>query len=261
MVRLQDAKQNLVAGKTITLSTIAASHATITPPSGVSSPADGSVTFTLKDASVEDVTFTATDETDGVKLTQTAAINFTGPPATNAILEAFPASVAADGNSNAVIAVTLKDSLGRPAPGKLINISQNGGNSVIKGPIPSLTDASGQVQFNAFDQVAENVTYSAVDVTDGNLPFPKRDGIVYWGPANGCGNSAPPVQPGFLVTPYAIGFHCSELLFWRCQFGGCPGAYGMAFDAAGNLYVSDFPDGTISISSSPAAESPDNTTL
>ena len=130
---------------------------------------------------MEDVTFTATDETDGVKLTQTATINFTGPPATNAILDAFPASVAADGKSNAVITVTLKDSLGRPSPGKLVNISQGSGHSVITGPIPSVTNASGQVEFNAVDQVAETITYSAVDVTDGNLPFPNyRDRSFHW---------------------------------------------------------------------------------
>ena len=40
-----------------------------------------------------------------------------------------------------------------------------------------MTDASGQVEFTAVDQVAETVTYSAVDVTDGNIPFPTT-GIV-----------------------------------------------------------------------------------
>jgi hypothetical protein len=246
VVRLQDAKENLVAGKTITLSAIGISHATITPLSAVSSPNDGSATFTVRDATVENVTFSATDKTDGVKLTQTATVNFTGPPAAGAILEAFPASVAADGSSNAVLAVTLKDSLGRPAPGKLINISQGGGHSVIAGPIPSLTDASGQVVFNAVDQVAENITYSAVDVTDGNLPFPNTGTVSFTGgPGNGCGNSPPPAAPGFQVSPYATGFFTENVFFGNIRFGGCWGAYGMAFDADGNLYVADFPTGNI----------------
>ena len=246
VVRLQDAKENVVAGKTVTLSTTGASHATITPSSGVSSPNDGSVTFIVKDATVENVIFTATDKTDAVKLTQTPAVNFTGPRATSAILEAFPATVAADGSTNAVLAVTLKDALGRPAAGKLINISQGTGHSVIAGPIPSFTDASGEVQFNAVDQVAENITYSAVDVTDGNLAFPNTGTVSFTGgPGNSCGNAPPPAAPGFQVSPYATGFFTENLFFGGVTFSGCWGAYGMAFDSDGSLYVADFPTGNI----------------
>ena len=152
--------------------------------------------------------------------------------------------MAADGVTNAVITVTLKDSLGRPSPGKLVNISQVSGHSLITGPIPSVTNAIGQVDFTAVDQVAESVTYSAVDVTDGNLPFPTTGTVDFTGgPANGCGNAAPPAAPGFLVTPYATGFIA------KSYEGGvpitCGGAYGMAFDAAGNLYVSYGPTGDI----------------
>jgi hypothetical protein len=53
----------------------------------------------------------------------------------------------------------------------------------------------------------------------------------------------PPAAPGFLVTPYATGFITQD------YEGGvpitCGGAYGMAFDAAGNLYVSYGPTGDI----------------
>ena len=61
-----------------------------------------------------------------------------------------------------------------PTPGKLVTISQGSGHSIIKGPSPSVTDSSGQIQFTATDTNNETVTYSAVDVTDGNLPCQAR---------------------------------------------------------------------------------------
>ena len=246
VVRLRDAATNTVAGKTITLTASPAGNAIINPSSGVSSLANGAVVFTITDIQPETVTFTATDTTDGIKPTQTASIPFVTPPATGAGLDVFPASVAADGKSNAVIVVTLKDKLGRPNPGKLVQISQGPGHSVIKGPIPAITDASGQIQFTAVDQMAETITYSAVDITDGNIPFPTTGSVAFTGgPANGCGNSATPAAPGFQVTPYATGFIAQNFFFGNVNFGGCPGAYGLAFDATGNLYVSDSPTGDI----------------
>ena len=246
VVRLSDAATNTVAGKTITLTANPGSNAIINPSTGVSSVSNGAVVFTITDIQPQTVTFTATDTSDGIKLTQSASIPFNTPPATGAGLDAFPANVAADGNSNAVIVVTLKDKLGRPSPGKLVQISQGPGHSVIKGPIPAVTDAGGQIQFNAVDQLAENITYSAVDVTDRNIAFPTTGSVAFTaGPANGCGNPAPPAAPGFQVTPYATGFIAQNFFFGNVTFGGCPGAYGLAFDATGNLYVSDSPTGDI----------------
>ena len=246
LVTLRDVNGNTISGKTLKLSANPGSHATISPSSGIANVANGAVTFMVTDATPEKVTFTATDATDGITLKQTTSLGFVEPPATGAGLDAFPASVTADGKSNAVITVTLKDSLGRPSSGKLVSIAQGSGHSVIAGPIPSVTNAAGQVQFNAVDQVAETVTYTAVDITDGNVPFPTTGTVVFTGgPANGCGNSAPPAAPGFLVTPYATGFIAQNYNYGDIDFAGCPGAYGMAFDAAGNLYVSDSPTGNI----------------
>ena len=245
VVTLWDAKGNTVSGKNVTLASNPGSSALIKPANGITSTDNGSVIFSVTDLKAEKTTFTATDTTEGVVLERTTQIPFVTPPATAAGLDAFPASVAADGVTNAVITVTLKDSLGRPSPGKLVSISQGSGHSVITGPIPSVTNAGGQVGFTAVDQVAESVTYSAVDVTDGNVPFPTTGTVDFTGgPANGCGNSAPPAAPGFLVTPYATGFIARNYSFGDVDFT-CAGAYGMAFDATGNLYVSYGPTGDI----------------
>jgi hypothetical protein len=106
-----------------------------------------------------------------------------------------------------------------------------------------VTNASGEVQFTAVDQMSESVTYSAVDVTDGNIPFPTTGTVAFTG-GNGCSNSPPPAAPGFLVTPYATGFFAQSYRFGDIDFA-CAGAVGMAFDAAGNLYVSYGPTGDI----------------
>ena len=245
VVQLTNANLDGVSGKTVTLTANSGSSAKVTPASGVSSVDNAAVVFKVTDQVVETVTLTAKDTSDGIVLEQTVTLPFVTPTATTAGLDAFPASVSADGKTNAVITVRLKDSLGRPSPGKLVSISQGSGHSLIKGPIPSVTDASGQVQFTAVDQVAESVTYSAVDITDGNVPFPTTGTVAFTGgPANGCGNSAPPAAPGFLVTPYATGFITQNYSFGDIDFT-CGGVYGMAFDTAGNLYVSYGPTGDI----------------
>ena len=69
-----------VSGKTVTLAQGSGSHAVIGAASGPSD-AKGQVTFTVTDATPEDVTFTATDSTDNVAITQTATVTFLAHPA------------------------------------------------------------------------------------------------------------------------------------------------------------------------------------
>ena len=136
-VVLADANNFPVSGKTVSLTANSGSSATITPPSSVSD-SDGTAVFQLTDSKVENVTLTVTDTTDSVTLTQSPVVQFVTPPAASAGLIAGPSQVTADGKTPADITVTLQDSLGRPTPGKLIQISQTGGNSVISGPIRRL---------------------------------------------------------------------------------------------------------------------------
>jgi len=245
MVALRDANGNSVSGKTVTLSAGAGSSAVIIPASAMTTSDNGVANFTVTDLTPENLKFTATDTTDGIQVSQTYQIPFITPPSTSAGLDVFPTSVTADGVTPTDITVTLKDSLGRPSPGRLIQINQSGGNSVITGPILPVTDNTGTIQFTATDQNDETVTYSAVDVTDGNLPFPETGQVTFSSsPASGCATATPPAAPGFLVTPYATGFFAQSYSHGDINIT-CGGAYGMAFDSSGNLYVGDSPTGNI----------------
>ncbi len=89
-VQLLDANGNSVGGKTVKLSPKFSAVAQVTPTSGVSSTSNGSVTFQVTDEKLEDVTLTATDQTDGVTLATPQAIDFIVIPAAGASLIAGP---------------------------------------------------------------------------------------------------------------------------------------------------------------------------
>ncbi len=80
---LKDAAGNPVSGKTVTLAPGGGSS-TISTASGASS-ASGVVSFTVKDRTTEPVTYTATDTTDSVTVTQTASVSFTAVPPPNIV--------------------------------------------------------------------------------------------------------------------------------------------------------------------------------
>jgi hypothetical protein len=74
-VTLLDANSNPVTGKTVTLAQ-GAGNSTISAASGPSN-SNGVVTFTVTDAKAQAVTYTATDSTDTVTITNTAIVTFT----------------------------------------------------------------------------------------------------------------------------------------------------------------------------------------
>jgi hypothetical protein len=245
MVLLVDAGGNTVSGKTVTLSANPGSHAIITPASGVSNVNNGGVVFTVTDLTPEPLTFTATDVTDGVVLQQTANVTFVTPPAASAGINAFPTTVTADGVSTTTITVILQDGLGRPTPGKEISISQGDTRSVVVGPTPPVTDASGQIQFSATDQVNEVVTYTAVDVTDDDLQVPGSAVVTF---TNSTGASCvvlPTQEPDFTLDPFANGFLAQNFFFGGVNWNGCPGASNPAFEPAGSVLVTDFRSGDL----------------
>jgi hypothetical protein len=203
---------------------------------------NGAVIFEVTNLTPETVTFTATDTTDGVVLDQTASVTFSVPPAVSAGITAFPTTVTANGMATTTITVTLQDVLGRPTPGKLITLSQGNGHSVITGPNPSVTDSNGQIQFTATNLVNEVVTYTAVDVTDGDLPVPGNAVVTFSnGSGTACGQNEPlPVGlNGYTVTPFVTGFATAPLSFGNINFGFCAGVHSPAF-LDGSVYVPNF---------------------
>ena len=92
-VTLKDGSGNPVSGKVVTL-TAGSGSSTISAASGVSN-ASGIVTFTVKDAVVESVTYTAKDTTDNVTITQTATVSFTSTVSSFNVVE--PAADAVTG--------------------------------------------------------------------------------------------------------------------------------------------------------------------
>jgi hypothetical protein len=76
-VTLFDAFGNPVSGRAVTLAgSVTGNGRSITPASGTSN-ASGQVAFTVTDSHKETVTYSATDTTDGISITQQASVNFT----------------------------------------------------------------------------------------------------------------------------------------------------------------------------------------
>jgi hypothetical protein len=244
-VTLYDANGNTVSGKTVTLHANN-TDAVITPASGVSTVSSGAVVFTVTDLTAETLTFTATDTTDGIVLTP-VTLTFGVPSAASAGITANPPSLPADGQTPATITVTLKDSLNRPSPGKSITIADAGAHAVITGPTSGVTDANGQIQFSATDQVNETVTFTAVDVTDANLPVPGSAAVTYSGSVStACGVGVAPVAGnGYTITAFVTGLPAAATLYYNNVNEACPGGDNPAFTAAGTVLAPDFLTGGI----------------
>jgi len=234
VVQLRDANGNTVSGKTVSLAASAGTHSTIAPATAVTNVSNGAAFFTVKSSTVENVTYTATDTTDGITVTQTLIVQFIGPPAAGAGITSSSLTVIADGNDQGTVTVTLRDAQDHGAAGKLVNLSQGNGNSIVTAPSPPTTDSNGVVTFIVKNKTAETVTYTATDVTDGDLPVPGSASIVFnGGTGSGCTPAlgVPTVTGGFAVTSFATGFVTLPAPT------ACSGPIGLAFDPDGDLFV------------------------
>lgn len=230
LVQLRDAIGAPVSGKIVTLAAEPDANVVIDPPSAVTTIDNGAVVFEVSNLLTETVVFTATDATDGVVLQEAPEVAFITPPAAAGGITAFPTTVAANGTSTTTITVSLRDTLDRPAPGKEIRLSQGGGHAIISGPSPSVTDVAGQIQFTASNRAGETVTFTAIDVTDGDLPVPGEAEVSFTGGVATCVNPAPPAaESGFAITPFMTGFVAEDFFFGGINWGGCPGASYPAF--------------------------------
>ena len=139
-VTIKDSGGVAVPGQTVTLAANAGSPSVISAASGPSD-ANGQVTFTVKDASVESVTYTATDISAAVTVTQTASVSFTpvprapsftaqSPPLTATVGSAYSYTFAASG----VPAPTFALAAGAPAW-----LSVNAATGLVSGTPPAGT--------------------------------------------------------------------------------------------------------------------------
>jgi hypothetical protein len=242
VVSLADALGNTLSGKTVTLT--GTGSAVITPASGVTTSDNGAVIFKATDLAYETVTFTATVNPGSIVLPQKPNVVFIPPYSASASINAGPLNVQNDGIATTTITVTLKDSLGRPSPGKRIALSQGPGHSIINGPNPSITSAAGTIQFTAADNYAETVTYTAVDVSDGNLPVPGSAVVTFGGQSNtGCAGPPSPPAAGYTLTPFITGFATGTSTAGNL-LASCAGASFPAFAADGSVYVANGLDGS-----------------
>ncbi len=191
VVTLLTSSGSPVAGKALSLQTSPGSVVV-----GASSPAttgaDGKATFKLTDSVAESTTLTATDTTDGIQLTSQPTVTFaTGSPsATVSTVVAAASTSPADGETQTLINVTVKDQFGNPQSGKSVTLQGAPSGNIQMHPIavgstqPGVTNGSGIAQFEASDSLAETVIITATDTTD-NLVLSKTVSIAYQaGPAD-----------------------------------------------------------------------------
>ena len=153
------------------------------------------MSFSVTDSVAESVTLTATDTTDGITLAQTATVMFqTGSPsATASDVVASATTSPADGQTQTLIEVTLKDQFGNAVSGKTVTVGGSPAGNVEIHPVaadvgdvgtPGVTNNLGVADFNADDTHAESVTFTATDTTD-NVVVTKTVSVTYTpGPAD-----------------------------------------------------------------------------
>ena len=230
-----DANFYTVPGQAVTLSANSGSHAQIDTVRGTTDIDSGEALFAVTDTVPETVTLTASTAAGAIPGSVT--VTFVSPPAASGGISASPTTVTADGSSTTTITVTLKDANGNPSPGKTVGLAQGNGGSQISAA-SATTDATGTVNFTATDALAETVTYTATDLTDGNLPVPGSAQVQFTNAtaAPPCSVGLGTAANGYAVSTFASGFVYSS---------SCIGPIGLAFDPQGNLLVGNYTTGLL----------------
>ncbi|MFC4303789.1 Ig-like domain-containing protein [Cohnella boryungensis] len=172
-VTLLNANGQPVVGKTVALAA-GGGRSTIAQVGANVSDAQGKVVFRVSDAYAEQVTYSAKDTTDNVRIAQTATVAFlantvTGEQKTSvarSTVAASPAEIIGNGIETSTITVTLRNANGQPVAGKKVKLIASGGSSIIAPAGEVISDAQGQAIFTVSNLVAEQVVYSAKDTTD-----------------------------------------------------------------------------------------------
>ncbi len=186
-----------VAGDVVSVAPATTDHkVAVTPdtPAGSSVPGStdstGAAEFQVLDTVAESVMFTVIDTTTSVTLTPTPPLmlTFTAGPADGfqSELAASPPSVAADGSTASTVDVKMLDHFGNAVAGRTVTLDQGSGHSKIS-PATAVTGTNGVAAFSVTDSTNEIVTYTGVDVTDGNLAVSQTIDVTFGTP--------PPVIP------------------------------------------------------------------
>ncbi len=163
-VTLRNNQGGAVPGKSVSLHA-AAGRSTISP-SSATTDANGVATFTVSNATVETVTYSAVDTTDSLTPTATATVDFYAhtPDPQTSFITATPMHVAAYGAGSSTVKVTLEDLGGSGVSGKRVVLHTTGSATI--SPLSATTSSSGVATFHVTDDVAESVTLTAVDSFD-----------------------------------------------------------------------------------------------
>ena len=158
--------------------------------------ASGIATFTVTSSVQNTYTLTATADPDGTPLAivDTAQVTATAliGNADNSTLSANPTSLGTSaGTLTSTITATLKNQNNVNVPGKTVQINQvSGPDTATITPLSPITNASGQATFSVSASVAGTYTFSATDVTDGNILLTQTVTIRFDNPPTG--NTANP---------------------------------------------------------------------
>ena len=183
-----------VAGKTVALT--ASSTTASVRPATLATNVNGVASFTVTDPVPETVIFAATDTTDdpNIPVTATALVHFEVPAvsatASGVIVNGGTAAISvADGQTQTVVSVELRDQFGNPVPGAEVTLKVTGSAAVLPDPSgstppgttnPSGSNNPGEVDFRVDDEVAETVAITAVDTSvTPNVEVAQTATIVY----------------------------------------------------------------------------------
>lgn len=254
LVRVQLLDENGLPepGKTVT---VTSSSPTIEFTSDTAvSDAEGVATFIATNTNAEAATITAEDTSDHLVLAEQPTLKFVPPAATGATIAANPTIVTDDGSSQATIQVYLQNGLGRPAEDKTVKLT--GGGSAVINPVSdeAVTNSEGVATFTTTDTAKESIGFTAVDVTDAELPVP-GSAVVNFQPegAAGCEDTppSPTTDSPVAVSPFASEFPDNtqgfEAVYEGITFKGgrCSGINAPTFDGSGNVFVPDETNGQI----------------
>jgi hypothetical protein len=160
----------------------------------------------VTDTFLETVTFTAT--VNGITLSQHPTVQFVSDLPLPAASVASPTTVNANGSDTTTITVTLQDANGNPSPNKSVNLSQGNGASIITADHRDHRRDGEDASSRRSRIKPRRSTYTAVDVTDGNLPVPAAPSSIsstlqdFLRRAMQVGTAA----PGYAVTTFASNF-------------------------------------------------------